>query len=186
MPVVRAAMNTALRSLFQYKAWADQELLAALAAFDAPRHPARFRAMLDILGHANVVDRIFRNHLGGTAVEPFASTSPERPPSLPELRAVVETTDAWYLAFVSGIDDTRLRESVPFTFVDGSKGTMTREEMLLHVATHAGYHRGSIGQILEDLGAGSPPDSLTKFLHRHEPERRLHAGGPGRPDPSAA
>ncbi len=169
-------MNTALGALFRYKAWANQELLAALAAFDAARHPARFRAMLDILVHANVVDRIFRKHLSGTVVETIDSTDPERPPTLPELRAVVEATDAWYLGFVSDVDAARLREFVPFVFTDGNKCTMTREEMLLHVATHAGHHRGSIGQMLEDLGLDSPPDSLTKFLHRHEPWRRIHAG----------
>jgi len=91
---------------------------------------------------------------------------------------VVEATDAWYVGFVSDVDDLRLREPVPFTFTftDGNKGTMTREEMLLHAATHAAYHRGSIGQMMEDLGVHSPPDSLTKFLHRHEPGRRIHAG----------
>jgi len=168
-------MNTTLVALFRYKAWANQELLAALGAFDAARHPARFQAMLDILAHANIVDRIFRNHLSGTTVEAFASTNPERSPPLPDLFAAIAATDAWYLGFVSDIDATRLREPVPFVFTDGDKGTLTREEMLLHVATHAGYHRGSIGQILEDLGLESPPDSLTKFLHRHEPARRLHA-----------
>lgn len=162
-------MRDALSALFRYKAWADRELLAALAAFDAPRHPARFQAMLDILGHANVVDRIFRNHLSGEAVETFASTAPAHPPTLPELRAAVEATDAWYIDVVAHLDETRLRERVPFVFTDGQPGAMTREEMLLHVATHAGYHRGSIGQMLEDLGLDSPPDSLTKFLHRCAP-----------------
>lgn len=168
-------MNTALDALFHYKAWADQELLATLAAFDAARHPARFQAMLDLLGHANAVDRIFRNHLGGTVVEPFLSTMPERPPTLRALQAAVEATNAWYVSLVASADAGRLREPVPFVFTDGQRGTMTREEMLLHVATHAGYHRGSIGQMLEDLGLDSPPDSLTKFLHQLEPERRAPA-----------
>ena len=168
-------MNAALNALFQYKAWANRELLAALTAFDATRHAERFQAMLEILGHANIVDRIFRNHLAGTVVETFASADLQYPPTLPDLRAVVVATDAWYVDFVSSANDRQLSESVPFIFMDGNRGTMTREEMLLHVATHAGYHRGSIGQMLEDLGFDSPPDSLTKFLHRHEPDRRIHA-----------
>ena len=168
-------MNSTLDALFRYKAWANQELLAALASFDATRHAARFQQMLEILAHANIVDRIFRNHLSGAAVEAFASSAPEHPPTLPELRAAIQVTDAWYLDFVSRIEAGRLPESVPFVFTDGASGTMTREEMLLHVATHAGYHRGSIGQMLEDLGLDSPPDSLTKFLHLHEPGRRSRA-----------
>jgi len=168
-------MNATLTALFQYKAWANRELLSTLTAFDATRHAQRFEAMLGLLGHANIVDRIFRNHLAGTVVESFASTDPQSPPTLPDLQAVVLATDAWYVDFVSSADDRQLSESVPFIFMDGNRGTMTREEMLLHVATHAGYHRGSIGQMLEDLGYDSPPDSLTKFLHRQEPDRRSHA-----------
>ena len=56
-------------------------------------------------GCQNLCHRIFRNHLSGIATGTFGSTSPERPSTLPGLRAVVEATDAWYLAFVSAIVD---------------------------------------------------------------------------------
>ena len=59
-----------------------------------------------------------------------------------------------------------------FTFIDGDQGGMSYQEMLLHVITHAAYHRGSVGQEIEDTGKYSPPDSRTKYLHLHEPERR--------------
>lgn len=168
-------MNSILVSLFKYKAWANAELHAALAKFDAQQHPNEYRAMLHILDHVNVVDQIFQGHLSDTATPHFKATHSEPTPSLPELREIVSATDDWYLQFVSGISAERLQQRVPFTFVDGDRGAMSCEEMLLHVITHAGYHRGSVGQMLEDRGLDSPPDSLTKFLHRHEPERRLSA-----------
>ena len=168
-------MNRILVSLFEYKAWANTELHAALAQFDAQQHPNEFRAMLHILDHVNVVDRIFQDHLMGTATQHFKATHSEQTPGLPALREIVSATDDWYLQFVSGISADRLKQRVHFTFVDGDRGAMSCEEMLLHVITHAGYHRGSVGQMLEDKGLDSPPDSLTKFLHRHEPERRLGA-----------
>ena len=166
-------MNRILVSLFEYKAWANTELHAALAQFDAQQHPGEFHAMLHILDHVNVVDRIFRDHLMGTTTPRFKATHSEQTPGLPELREIVSATDDWYLQFVSGVSAERLKQRVHFTFVDGDRGAMSCEEMLLHVITHAGYHRGSVGQMLEDKGIDSPPDSLTKFLHRHEPERRL-------------
>jgi uncharacterized damage-inducible protein DinB len=166
-------MNSILVSLFEYKTWANEELHAALAKFDAQRHPNEFRAMLHILDHVNVVDRIFQGHLTGTAASHFKATNSEQTPGLPELREIVRATDDWYLRFVSDISAERLKQRVHFTFVDGDKGAMSCEEMLLHVITHGGYHRGSVGQMLEDMGLDSPPDSLTKYLHRHEPERRL-------------
>lgn len=168
-------MNGILVSLFEHKAWANAELHAALAAFDARKHPGEFRRMLHMLDHVSVVDRIFRGHLTGTAAPPFRATHAEQIPSLPELRETVTATDGWYRQFASGISAERLKQRVHFTFTDGDKGAMSCEEMLLHVITHGSYHRGSVGQMLEDLGLDSPPDSLTKFLHRHEPERRLGA-----------
>ena len=168
-------MNSILVSLFKYKAWANAELHAALEKFDAQQHPNAFRAMLHTLDHANVVDRIFRSHLDGTTVPSFKATNSEPTPSLSELRETVKSTDDWYLRFASNISAERLKHRVHFTFTDGDKGSMSCEEMLLHVITHSGYHRGSIGQMLEDMGTNSPPDSLTKFLHRQEPERRLSA-----------
>lgn len=165
-------MKNTLVSLFVYKAWANTELHNVLERFDAQQHPDRFRAMLGTLDHANVVERIFQGHLSGTT-QPFAATHSEPTPSLAELREVVKATDDWYVRFVSGISAEGLKRPVRFTFTDGDRGTMSCEEILLHVITHSGYHRGSIGQMLEDMGTESPPDSLTKFLHRHEPERRL-------------
>lgn len=166
-------MNSILVSLFEYKAWANTELHTALANFDAQQHPGRFRAMLHALDHANVVDRIFQGHLTGSPTQRFQATHSEPTPSLPALREIVKSTDDWYLQFVTSVSAERLKHRVHFTFTDGDKGAMSCEEILLHVITHSGYHRGSIGQMLEDLGTDSPPDSLTKYLHRHEPERRL-------------
>ncbi|MFO6419761.1 DinB family protein [Hylemonella sp. W303a] len=146
---------------------------AALERFDAEQHPTVFSAMLHTLDHANVVDRIFMCHLDGTTAPVFKTTHSEQTPTLSELRQSVISTDEWYLQFVSKVSADRLNHRIQFTFTDGDKGSMTCEEMLLHVITHSGYHRGSIGQMLEDTGTSSPPDSLTKFLHRLEPHRRI-------------
>lgn len=167
-------MNGILVSLFAYKAWANAELHGALARFDAQQHPHTFRSMLQILDHSNVVDRIFQGHLSGTGL-PLKATCSEQTPDLPALCDTVSATDHWYLQFVSSVSAERLNQRVHFTFTDGAPGAMSCQEMLLHAITHAGYHRGSVGQMLEDTGVDSPPDSLTKFLHRHEPERRLGA-----------
>lgn len=164
-------MSGILVSLFKHKAWANAELHDALRKFDARRHPGEFQAMLHALDHVNVVDRIFQGHLVGSAAA-FKATQSEQVPGLQELIEIVGATDEWYLQFVCSVSAERLPQRLSFTFTDGNKGAMSREEMLLHVITHGGYHRGSVGQMLEGIGTDSPPDSLTKYLHRHEPERR--------------
>ncbi len=49
---------------------------------------------------------------------------------------------------------------------------MTRAEMLLHVATHAGYHRGEAGSLVPEVEAASMRDVFAGYLHRAEPARR--------------
>ena len=80
--------------------------------------------------------------------------------------------DAWYLAYVAGLTEPVLAEVLEFQFTDGDRGRMSREEMLLHVITHGGYHRGNVGEVLKSLSIDAPRDLYTKFLHQSEPDRR--------------
>ena len=66
----------------------------------------------------------------------------------------------------------QLAQTVAFTFTDGDRGAMTREEILLHVITHGGYHRGNVGQLLKAIGMAPPRELYTRFLHLREPQRR--------------
>ncbi len=167
-------MSSILVSLFKYKAWANQQLHEALHNFDSKRFSTEFQTMLATLDHVNVVDRIFLAHLSAVT-PPFATTQSPVTPVLHQLDQVVRATDEWYVQYVEHISNAELARGIHFKFTDGDKAYMTCEEILLHVITHAAYHRGSVGQLLELSDTASPPDSLTKYLHRLEPERRLMA-----------
>lgn len=161
---------TTLQSLFQYKAWANAELFAKLATLPA-EHADALNTSIRTLNHIYVVDRIFRAHLAGEP-RPFDATNTKETPSLQQLRAEVEATDAWYVDYVSRLPESALAEALSFTFTDGDAGRMTREEMLLHVTAHGAYHRGNVGQVLKSIGVNPPRDLYTKFLHTSEPARR--------------
>ena len=88
------------------------------------------------------------------------------------LRTAIGALDAWYLDYVASLDQAEGEAVLSFHFVDGDRGQMSREEMLLHLVTHGGYHRGAIGRILVQCGITPPRDTLTTFLHRSEPGRR--------------
>lgn len=164
-------MSTAtMQSLFAYKAWANAELFAALAALP-PGQADALQSCIRTLNHIYVVDRIFRAHLAGEP-RPFDATHTRTLPALGELRADVEATDAWYVDYVCKLAEPALSEAIAFTFTDGDKGRMTREEILLHVITHGGYHRGNVGQVLKSISVMPPRDLYTKFLHVSEPARR--------------
>ena len=163
--------TSTLHSLFRYKAWADGELLDALAALDSQLHPEAHHNALRIFNHIHVVDAIFKGNLLG---EPhgFSATNTQETPTLVALRSAIGALDAWYLDYVASLSQADGEARLSFNFVDGDKGQMSREEMLLHLVTHGGYHRGAIGRVLVQCGITPPRDTLTAFLHRSEPERR--------------
>ncbi|KQU67859.1 MULTISPECIES: DinB family protein [unclassified Rhizobacter] len=161
---------SSMKSLFGYKAWANAELFALLRTLPAEQADA-LHLCVRTLNHIYVVDRIFRAHLGGEA-RTFDATNTKETPSLVQLQADVAATDAWYVDYASGLSEAALSETLVFTFTDGDAGRMSREEMLLHVVTHGGYHRGNVGQVLKSISVAPPRDLYTKYLHTSEPARR--------------
>ncbi|MCG4452465.1 DinB family protein [Pseudomonas sp. MMS21-TM103] len=164
--------HSLLASLFQYNAWANHELFAEL------------HAALRILNHIHVVERIFVANLQGQAHDYSATNTPETP-TLEALHKAMQATDAWYLEHVAGLRAEQLHERLSFSFVDGDAGCMSREEMLAHIISHGGYHRGAVGRIMAQLALAPPRDIYTRFLHQAEPERRQVSPG-GTPEAASA
>ena len=160
-----------LKSLFEYKAWANQDLLIKLCDIDVEKYPKQRKLAIRLLNHTHVVDRIFQAHLTGVTHHYDASNTPETP-TMDELQAAIQTTDAWYVDYVCTLPVESMTERIAFVFTDGQNGCMNREEILAHLITHGGYHRGAIGRILTEVGLTPPRDGLTGFLHQTEPERR--------------
>ncbi|MBB6483549.1 DinB family protein [Rhizobium lusitanum] len=163
-----------LRTLFRYQAWANEDLLDAIDRLDPEQHGRERLACMRLMNHSLIVARIFAAHLAGREHGYQDDNSPE-PPTLPDLLAALTASDQWYLRYIETISAPLLSEALPFTFTDGDRGCMTREEMLLHVVTHGGYHRGEIGRILAQLSVTPPWDTLAVHLHRADPSRRLSA-----------
>ncbi len=118
-----------------------------------------------------MVDRIFSAHLSADP-RPFGATNTKSTPTLAQLRSEVAATDTWYEQYVARLGPTELSEIIDFEFTDGDNGRMSREEILLHVITHGGYHRGNVGQVLKSISLAPPRDLYTRFLHQSEPARR--------------
>ncbi len=162
-----------LSKLFRHQAWAHDGFLQVLETPDAGRHPEERQTALRILNHCYVVNQIFTGHLTGRPHGYTASNTVETP--TPEaLRAAHAASDRWFLDYVASVTPEQLTERIAFTFTDGDRGAMTREEMLFHVVTHDGFHRGEVGRLLKQISLSPPRDTLAVTLHREEPERREH------------
>lgn len=160
-----------LASLFKYKAWANIELFQVLQSLDAVAHKAERHSAIRIMNHIYVVDRIFAAHLAGRT-HGYSATNTTETPALETLAEGVLECDDWYVRYTEEVSTEKLEERIAFTFTDGAHGTMSREEMLAHVVTHGGYHRGAVGRVLVQLSMAPPRDIFTVYLHQAEPGRR--------------
>ncbi|MFZ6751146.1 DinB family protein [Undibacterium sp. Ren11W] len=160
-----------MTSLFKYKQWANQELFASMRELDVTQHQTERHSAIRILNHVYVVDSIFWANLHGLPHH-YVATNTEQTPALDQLYAAVCKTDAAYLAYLEMLDSAGFDETMHFVFTDGGHGQMSRAEILMHVITHGGYHRGAVGRILSQLSIAAPRDIYTKFLHESEPGRR--------------
>ena len=150
-------------TLIHYKSWADgglyqivEEHLGRLADFDQG-------VLLQVLDHMHAVDRIFRHHLLGKRHGYERARSGE-PMPFPVLAEQVRELDDWYVDYVGTLPEDRVGETIEFAFTNGAPARMRRGDILLHVALHGTYHRGSAGILLQKNGVAPNDDRLTDFL----------------------
>ena len=155
------------RMLTRYNAWANKLIFDAVAALPEgeatkPRQTL-FKNFVHTLNHNYVIDRIFQAHLEGRDHGYTARNTADHPP-LDELWRAQAIVDEWYIAWSDGMTEAQLEERVPFNFVGGGEGVMTRGEMLLHVVNHTTYHRGFAADLFYQVPARPPTTDLTVFL----------------------
>jgi uncharacterized damage-inducible protein DinB len=150
-----------------YKAWASDVVFSIVAALPEgeavkPR-PTLFKNMVHTLNHLYVVDRIFQAHLEGRPHGYTARNTPTHPP-LQELWQSVTQLDRWYIDHIAGLSEAQLGQRVEFQFVGGGDGNMSRLEILLHLVNHGTYHRGFVGDMLNQAGVNPRASDLPVFL----------------------
>jgi uncharacterized damage-inducible protein DinB len=162
-------MHDTLQHLFRYKAWANGELLTALARLggESPITGLAIKA----LSHTYLVDRIFAAHLRQKA-HAYTSANSSEMPTLEDLSADIRTSDREYIEYVSALDRDQLAETIDFAFTDGAPGRMSREEMLMHVITHGIGHRGQVSALMLFNSVPPAKDGFTTYLHEAEASTR--------------
>ena len=148
-------MNLAeyLRREFSYDAWANQEVLAAIAA--AGGEDAR---SLNLMSHIFAAERVWLERL---------KQQPQSVPVWPTFdlnRCQQEAADLaklWHdhLDLVTAGD---VSLSITYKNSKGEKWTSTIVDVLTHVIMHSAYHRGQIASHMRE--AGQTP-AYTDFIH---------------------
>lgn len=165
------------RTLMHYRRWATNGLNAVLAE-NLERMPADEQVLVRrLLDHIQTVDEIFSHNLEARPHGHRASRSAELP-SFDALVSKARATADWYADYADALVPEEVDEVIAFSFANGEPASMTRGEMLLHVATHAGGHRGQVALLLQKNGIQPFPDRITDFLKAEDAH-------PGRQDPVA-
>ena len=154
---------------FNYKKWADERTLNAIATIDKDAFLKSYRFTLQQINHMVIVEELFKSRLISTPA-PHESTNTQVVPDLQELTTRLTESGAWYLNYVSSRES--YSESIPFIFADGKPGNMTVEEILFHIVNHGSYHRGNIAHALDLASVPHPVDGYGLYIHEKEPERR--------------
>ena len=166
-------MDDTLHHLFRYKAWANDQLLTALARLgDSSSITA---LAIKALSHTYVVDRIFAAHIRREA-HAYTSANLSEMPTLDDLSADLRKSDQEYIDHVSALDRGQLAERIDFAFTDGAPGRMSRSEMLMHVVTHGAGHRGQVSALMLLNSVAPAKDGFATYLHEAQaPARRRSA-----------
>jgi uncharacterized damage-inducible protein DinB len=156
---------------FQYKAWANAQLLAYGERQMDLLPDADKTFFVRILNHTTVVDSLFISRIAGSP-ELYSADNTAETPTIAVLRERMATHDAWLMAFAEKATSDELGRTISFRFTDGDQGQLSVEEILLHLLTHGSNHRGMAARVLAANNLERPKDTFTRFLHQMEPERR--------------
>jgi len=151
-----------LRDLFLHQAWADREMLTAIAADAKASEDRRIR---DRLHHAHAVQRAFLSLFVGESPdvaqlqEPFAS--------LDQLMMSVNAYHERVQQFVEQRGDADLDDSIDVPWFSDARFSLG--EVMLQVVMHSQYHRGQNATALRDLNSDPPLTDFIVWLARDKP-----------------
>ena len=154
--------------LTAYTVWADDVMLKNAEQLSEDHLTASrdtlFKSIAGTFDHTLVVAEIFKAHLEGTP-HPHHARYRTKDISFPEIAQRLRTINDYYNRHARAWSAAELAETIAFEFVvGGGQGSMTREDILLHIVNHATYHRGFVSTLLYPLKTKGAASDLTVFL----------------------
>ena len=150
------------QELFGHQAWADTELLRAVAAHAQASSDEK---LTGILRHIVFVQRIFHAMLTGAEFD-LEKDSPVG--SLAALQQTYAASHRDQLSFVTGLSVEDLDRAVENPWIPDLKGTVA--EVLMQVVLHSQNHRGQCLSRLRELAGTAPTLDFIFWLKLGRPE----------------
>jgi uncharacterized damage-inducible protein DinB len=159
--------------LTRYNAWVNQLIFEAVTKLTLEVTTDEQRIIIQkiirVLNHVGIVDHIWQAHLEGRE-HGFTERNPKDYPPLDKLWQKQQIIDNWYINWSDHATAESLQQEVNFKLISGTRGCMTKQEILLHVVNHTTYHRGMIANLFTQIGSKAPATDLNVFLQHHMSE----------------
>lgn len=141
------------RRLFQYDAWANQEVLVHLKREQNP--PAR---AVKFLAHIIAAETLWLERIKGE--KPSMAVWPEF--TLAECETLLATITQRWQDYLAPLKLETLAQEIAYTNTKGETFHSAVEDIFTHVLMHAAYHRG---QIATEVRAAGHIPAYTDFIH---------------------
>ena len=159
-----------VRELFAYNAWANGRIFTALGALPAEQYFQDLKSshggIHGTLCHIVWAEQLWLHRWLGRAKPAVAQGK-----DLTTLAAAEERwrqVDAERTAFLGGLSERRLDDTVTVKPSAGGEYVHTFRQMFRHAVDHSSYHRGQIVTLMRQLGVKPPSTGLIEF-YRERP-----------------
>ncbi|MSO93087.1 MAG: damage-inducible protein DinB [Rhodospirillales bacterium] len=155
--------------LGRFNQWANERLYESCAGMaDAERKRDRkafFGSIHNTLNHLLVVDRLWLGRIEG-AESGIKSLDQVLYGDFDGLRAARRKKDQRLIAFVDGIPENRLAETISYTRMSEPRLAQTKplHVLLITLFNHQTHHRGQVHNMLSQAGIAPPALDIINFV----------------------
>ncbi len=157
-----------VRTLFDYDAWADGELLRAARALTADQYArdlgSSFGGVRGTLLHVYGADRVWLARWQGDG--------PSAPWPVDDLETLDQLEERWAALrldterFLAALTEAQLTLPMPYTDYAGQAHRQLLFQQMQHRINHSTYHRGQVVTMLRQLGAEPVSTDLIKYYRQ--------------------
>jgi uncharacterized damage-inducible protein DinB len=162
-----------VRRLYEYTTWANARAVEAVGRLTAEEFTREsggsFASVRDTLVHLMWAEWVWlRRWLGES---PRVTFDPTEFPDLASVRTRWAEVERERAEFIEGLTDESLRRTLTYTNARGERWSYTLSDMLLHVANHSTYHRGTLTTLLRQLGREPASTDFLYYLDDLSPSK---------------
>jgi uncharacterized damage-inducible protein DinB len=143
-----------LLSLLDYSNWANEQYFAQILELPeeevAKQRPSLMNSILISLNHLLMIDKVWMAHMQGKS-HPYKSLQTILHDHLDDLLTAKRAMNDDVRAYVEGLSEDELEQTVEYELIGGNKGSLPRYLIITHLAIHSAFHRGFIGDMFGQI-----------------------------------